>query len=160
MSTSRRLGGRSHGKPRRGFSRVAVTAALIVGLLIGTGATYILAGAAPSRTITVTKTLPVVIDTSTTTATIRQTSTTTRAIVANASTVASNGLRLSTSINATDITVGQNLNISISLFNTLQTANALEQGGRAGSLQGNWTFYGITRHATWSEISSIDEGRK
>jgi hypothetical protein len=57
---------------------------------------------------------------------------------------------LSTSVNATDITVGQNLNISISLFNTLQTANALEQGDRAGSLPGNWTFYGVPV-STWPE---------
>jgi|GEM_PF-3528954 len=69
---------------------------------------------------------------------------------ANASTVASNGLRLSTSINATDIMVGQNLNISISLFNTRPTANALEQG----SPPGNWTFHGVPV-ATWPECSLV-----
>jgi hypothetical protein len=70
----------------------------------------------------------------------------------NTSTVASDGLRLSTFINATDLTVGQNLNVSISLFNTLPTSNALEQGGSAGAPPGNWTFYGVPV-ATWPECT-------
>jgi hypothetical protein len=69
---------------------------------------------------------------------------------ANTSTIASNGLRLSTSINATDLMVGQNLNISISLFNTLPVANALEQGNPPG----NWTFYGVPV-VTWPECSLL-----
>jgi hypothetical protein len=73
---------------------------------------------------------------------------------ANVSTVASNGLRLSTSVNATDLTVGQNLNISVSLFNTTPTANVLAQGGRAGFPPGNWTFYGVPL-ATWPECTQL-----
>lgn len=76
---------------------------------------------------------------------------------ANASTVASNGLQLSTFINATDIRVGQKLNISVSVFNTLPTPNgffpqrsfAYSAPGEAG----NWTFYGVPV-ATWPECTS------
>jgi hypothetical protein len=60
----------------------------------------------------------------------------------NVSTVASNGLSLSTFINATEITVGQKLNISVSLFNTGSTVSTLEQAD-------NWTFQGVTV-ATWN----------
>jgi hypothetical protein len=60
---------------------------------------------------------------------------------------------LSTAINATDIMVGQNLNISISLFNTRPTAIALEQGVPPG----NWTFYGVPV-ATWPECSLLPQG--
>jgi len=134
MSASRRAGSRSHGHPRRGYSRGTVTIALIAGLLIGAGATYALSGASLSRTTTTTATLPAV--TSTTTVTIGETSQT-------IATVAPNGLRLSTSINATDLTVGQKLKISISVFNTLQTTNALEPTV-AGFPRGNWTFYGVS----------------
>jgi hypothetical protein len=141
MPASRKVESQSHGQPRRGFSRGAFAAALIAGLLIGAGATYTLAGAGLSRTSTTTTTLPGVTRTSTTTVTATQTS---QAIA----TVASNGLGLSTSINATDIVAGQNLNISISLFNTLPTANVLEPGVSTG----NWTFYGVPL-ATWPECS-------
>jgi hypothetical protein len=148
MSASRRAESHSQGPSRRGFSRGAVTAALVVGLLIGAGATYTLAGPSLSRTTTTTTTLPAVTGTSTTTVTATQTS-------QAAATVGPVGLRLSTSINATDLTVGQDLNISISLFNTLTKPNTLQQGGRPGtSPPGNWTFYGVPV-VTWPECSSL-----
>ncbi|MDA4119702.1 MAG: hypothetical protein OK436_03850 [Thaumarchaeota archaeon] len=123
-----------------------VTAALIVGLLIGAGVIYTLAGASLGRTITATTTSPAV--TNTTTVTVSQTS---QAVAA----FASNGLRLSTSINATKLTMGQKLNISISLFNTLPTPNAFWGLNVAPSPSGqarNWTFYGV-QVATWPECT-------
>jgi LysM repeat protein len=145
MSPSRRARSQSLGRPRRGFSKGAVTAALIVGLLIGAGATYVIAGPVLNRTTTATKTLPVVTSTSTTTVTVSQTS---QAVA----TVASNGLRLSTFVNATDIKVGQKLNISISLFNTLPTVNAFS-GQESFAQAGNRPFYGVPV-ATWTVCNS------
>jgi hypothetical protein len=45
----------------------------------------------------------------------------------NASTLASNGLRLSTSINATEIAVGQSLNVTLSVFNTSPAVSSIGQ---------------------------------
>jgi hypothetical protein len=120
----------------------AVLAALVIGLLVGAAATYALAAAGLSRTTTTTTTLAPITITSTMTVTASQQS----QAVAN---VASNGLRLSTFINATVITVGQSLNISISLFNTLGTSNTPNTFGPAGD---NWTFYGVPV-VTWPECS-------
>jgi hypothetical protein len=134
---------------RKGFSRRAVTAAFIIGLLIGVGVTFALVGASVIRTTTTTTTLPAV--TRTTTTTVSQTS---QAVA----TVASSGLRLSTSINATEITAGQKLDIAVSVFNTLPTANGLNVENVFGEFfvppnpgeVGNWTFYGLPI-ATWPE---------
>jgi hypothetical protein len=132
-------------------------AALIIGLLIGAAATYFLAVPGLSRTTratsvtTATTTLPVE-SISATTVTSTRTSTTNEVTGANASTVASNGLELSTSINATELAVGQVLDVSISLANTLPTPSSLQQGGKAGFLPGNWTVYGVPV-ATWRECT-------
>ena len=66
--------------------------------------------------------------------------------------VASNGLRLSAFINATDIKVGQKLGVSISLFNTLPTVNAFS-GQESFAQAANWTFYGVPV-ATWTPCTS------
>jgi hypothetical protein len=117
---------------------------LVVGLLIGAGATYTLA-VSLTGTSTTTTTLARV--TSTTTVTTSQTS---QAVAA----VAPNGLRLSTSINATEITAGEKLGISISVFNTLSTTDGFNlqrsfEFSDPGE-EGNWTFYGVPI-ATWPE---------
>jgi hypothetical protein len=119
----------------------AVLAALVIGLLIGAAATYALAAASLSRTTTTTATLrPITI---TTTVTASQQS---QAV----NDIASDGLRLSTSINATNIAVGQSLNISISLFNTLGTSKSFQLGNMGSG--GNRTFYGVPV-VTWPECS-------
>lgn len=53
-----------------------------------------------------------------------------------ASTVASDGLKLSTSINATELNVGQRLGVSISLYNTLAGVNTVNTSA-------NWPFNGV-----------------
>jgi hypothetical protein len=116
-----------------------IAVALVIGLLIGAGATYALTGTRPSHTTTTT--LPAITVISTTTVTASQ-----GQAVAEAT---ADGLRLSTSTNATGITVGQSLNVSISLFNTLGTSNTPNTFGPAGD---NWTFYGVPV-ATWPECS-------
>lgn len=73
-------------------------------------------------------------------------------------TIAPDGLQLSASINATHLAVGQELNISVSLFNTLPTTNAFfpQQSfdySAPGAVVGNWTFYGIPV-STWADCSS------
>jgi hypothetical protein len=151
LSTSGGAPAKSDDRASDGYSRRTVAAALVVGLLIGAGTTYALAGPLLSRTTTTTTTaLPAVTSTSTTTVTNSQTS---QAVA----TVASSGLRLSTFVNATDIIVGQRLNISVSVFNTLPTANAFFpqrsfEYSDPGEV-GNWTFYGIPV-ATWPECSN------
>src|SRR5438445_5787597 len=150
MSAFRRKRIQSNDRARGGFSRGAVAAALIACLLIGAGATYVLAGEALNRTTTATKTLPAVAITSTKTVTV----TLTRQAVES---VASNGLRLSTLVNATDIIVGQKLNISVSVFNTLPTASGFFPQRSfeysAPREVGNWTFYGIPV-ASWPICTS------
>jgi hypothetical protein len=54
----------------------------------------------------------------------------------DASTIASNGLRLSTSLNATDLGVGQNLSLIVSIWDTLPTAVTVAPSG-------NWAFHGL-----------------
>ena len=72
----------------------------------------------------------------------------------SSSTLASNGLQLSTSINSTDLAVGQSLNVSISVTNTLATPNGFDGlngqpdlgpgvPGMPKGETGNWTFYGV-----------------
>jgi hypothetical protein len=76
----------------------------------------------------------------------------------NASTVATNGLRLSTLINATHLVVGQELNISVSVFNTLAKNNFVPSQNSfyvEGSVTGNWTFYGIPV-STWPDCTGTD----
>jgi hypothetical protein len=53
-----------------------------------------------------------------------------------ASTVGSNGLQLSMSVNATQITVGQSLQVNVSLFNTLPKVNDVPTSD-------DWPFQGI-----------------
>ena len=78
-----------------------------------------------------------------TSANIAAASSTTGSInTAAVSAVAADGLLLSASINATKITTGQNLNISVSLFNTLPAASNI-------SVKSNWLFYGVPVD-TWS----------
>jgi hypothetical protein len=137
LSTSGGAPAKSDDRPGDGYSRRTVAAALVVGLLIGAAATYALAGSSLDRTTTRTVT----------------NSQTSQAVA----TVASSGLRLSTFVNATDIIVGQRLNISVSVFNTLPTASAFFpqrsfEYSDPGEV-GNWTFYGIPV-ATWPECSN------
>ena len=54
----------------------------------------------------------------------------------SASTVASDGLKLSTAINATELKAGQRLGVSISLFNTLPEVNSVNTSV-------NWPFNGV-----------------
>lgn len=54
----------------------------------------------------------------------------------SASTVASDGLKLSTSINATELKAGQRLGVSISLLNTLPEVNSINTSA-------NWPFNGV-----------------
>jgi len=132
---------RSGDRHRRGFSSRAVAAAVLVGLLIGASATYIIFG----RTITATTTLPAV--TRTTTITTSQT-------IQVAAAVASNGLRLTTSINATELTLGKKPSISVSVFNTLPHANGFfpQRSFDWPKEPGNWTFYGVPVTA-WPECT-------
>lgn len=65
---------------------------------------------------------------------------------ANVSSIASNGLRLSTSINATELSLGQSLNISVSVSNTRSTTDGFGNDG-------NWTFHGVPI-ATWPECGA------
>jgi hypothetical protein len=68
-----------------------------------------------------------------------------------------NGLRLSTTINATEFTTGQKLNISTSILNTRASANSFFPQRSfeysAPGEEGNWTFYGVPI-AAWPECSS------
>jgi hypothetical protein len=84
--------------------------------------------------------------TSTSTSQTRTTSNTEVASESNATTVSSDGLRLSTAINSTQLAAGQSLSISISLVNTLSTPVSLQQGGY------NFTFYGVPV-STWPECT-------
>ena len=61
---------------------------------------------------------------------------------ANTSTIGPNGTLLSAFINAREIAVGQNLNISISLYNTLPTVITL-------GVSSDWVFSGVPV-ATWA----------
>jgi len=90
--------------------------------------------------------------TSMSTTQIRTTANTEVASESNATTVGSDGLRLSTAINSTQVAAGQSLNISVSLVNILSTPVSLQQGGRAGFLPGNWTYYGVPV-STWPECT-------
>jgi hypothetical protein len=54
----------------------------------------------------------------------------------SASTVGSNGLRLSASIDATEIKVGQTLQVNVSLFNTLSEVNTV-------ATSDDWSFQGV-----------------
>ena len=126
----------------------AVLAALVIGLLVGAAATYAFEAASLTRTTTTTVASPPVISTVTTTVTSVQTG---QAIA----TVDSTGLRLSTSLNATVLSVGQELNISVSVFNTLPTSNVFFSPQKSfdysvpGVVKGNWTFYGVPV-STWT----------
>jgi hypothetical protein len=137
----------------RGFSRGAIAAALVAGLLIGAAATYALAAASLSRTTTTTTITTITTTTGLSSIKVSNTTTvTTSQLGQSVADAASDGLRLSTSINATDVTVGQSLNISISLFNTLATSNAFQLGNMGAG--GNRTFYGVPV-VTWPECSLL-----
>jgi hypothetical protein len=134
-----------------GTKSVAAILAMVIILVFAVAVAFLAAPKIQPSTATIARSLS-----SSSSSPSSQTSRRTSAVGANASTLAPSGLRLSTFINATDLTVGENLNISISLFNTLSTANSFwpqqsfshSQSGE----EGNWTFHGIPV-ATWVECS-------
>lgn len=130
------------------------TAALIAILVVASLGIGYLSGSSARRTETITSTstsvsTSILTSQRTVTSTTTYTSTETEAYAPGAAVttaVGSNGLRLSASINATQLTIGQELNISVSLFNTLQTNNRVIAQNTwipSYAVEGNWTFYGI-----------------
>jgi hypothetical protein len=157
----------------------------VIGLLLGAGVTYVLAGQSQTRTTTLTKTSTVVSTTSavsTTTVLSNFTSTSTKVVPVynepeTASTTNSSiGLRLALTTNATYLTVGQSLQVGISLFNTLSSVNTVPislqdsngldfsglpvalwspcfipgSGAQAALLQGNYTLQELPVVANYS----------
>jgi hypothetical protein len=136
----------------------------VIGLLLGAGATYVLAGQSQTRTETLTSTSTMV-DTSASTFTrnVTRTSTVTRNVTvtstkvevlsqsaAASTTDPSLGLRLTLTINETFLTVGQNLSMGVDIFNTLPANNTLpaSAGETPDSFYysvypGNWTLEGF-----------------
>ena len=115
------------GQLGKGFSRRAIGAALIAGLLLGAGATYTLAGASLTRTTTTTTTLPPITSTSTTTTTSIVASSVTitnstatidnRAFASTANDTL--GLEITLMLNATQLTPGKAINITLAVRNLL-----------------------------------------
>jgi len=134
-------------------NRRDVGVSLVIGLLLGAGATYALAGQSQApRTLTKTSTVVSTTSTVSTTTVLSNFTTTSTKVVPiynepeTASTTNSSiGLGLALTINATYLTVGQSLQVNVSVFNTLSSVNTIPIPSQGNSLD----FSGIPV-AIWS----------
>jgi hypothetical protein len=112
---------------------VLIAASLGIGYLAGSGARSTQTGASSSSAST--SGVQTNSTKSSQSSTTMSTSSTGQ-LAGNASTVYSNGLRLSLSMNATRISAGQDLQVNVSLFNTLPKVNSVPTSN-------DWPFLGI-----------------
>lgn len=146
---SSQAGSQSHGPSRRGFSKGVVTVTLIVGLLIGAGATYVIAGA--GRTTTSTIALPPITSTttlttaSTTISTLVSTSTSTTTVTTTSGTICLESGSNATNAFTTDCQLGVTLGLQIStnasggLSISTHETNLLNRVNNV-TTAGNWSY--------------------